>query len=424
MTTSSKNVKNLIKEFEKNQPIDDYESQMTPLSEKEIKKLKPLNINNSYTKAGYQERLSILSEGLNKKFKFINKSKVIEDHIELKGHIENYIGMAQVPIGISGPLLINGAFAKGEFYVPLATTEGALVASYNRGMKACFLSGGISAACLTELTQRSPLFKFDSIHTVAKFIVWVNKNIEEFKIIVGKVSRYAKLLDIKTNLEGNCTILTFEYSTGDASGQNMVTICTAAICKYILANFPIKPKEWYIESNYSGDKKATALSFTNVRGKKVACEIILKKEVIEDVLKSKAERIYAYWRSSTLAVIQTGALGAQSHVANGLTAIFIACGQDVACIAESSVGLTRMEIVGDGDLYVSLTLPSLVVGTVGGGTVLPTQKECLELMDCHGDKKAKKFAEICASLALAGEISIASAHSAGHYTSAHQKLGR
>lgn len=424
MTTSSKNVKNLIREFEKKQPIDEYESQMAPLSQKEIEKLKPLTISNSYTKAGFQERTSSLSKRLNKKFNFITKSDVINDHLQLKGHIENYIGMAQIPIGLGGPLLINGAFARGEFYVPLATTEGALVASYNRGMKACFLSGGITSACLTELVQRSPLFKFENIHTVARFIVWVNKNMDEFKDIVNKVSRYAKLLDVKTNLEGNCTILTFEYSTGDASGQNMVTICTAAICKYILANFPIKPKEWYIECNYSGDKKATALSFTNVRGKKVTSEIILKKDVIENVLKSKAEKIYSYWRASTLAAIQTGALGAQNHIANGLTALFIACGQDVACIAESSVGLTRMEIVNDGDLYVCLTLPSLVVGSIGGGTCLPTQKECLEMMDCYGENRAKKFAEICASLALAGEISIASAHSAGHFTSAHQKLGR
>jgi hydroxymethylglutaryl-CoA reductase (NADPH) len=424
MTTSSKNVRNLIKEFEKEQPIDEYAEQLSPRTVEELEQLKDISIDNSYTNKENQKRLSMLEKHLDKKFDFISGKKLLEDPIELKGHIENYIGMAQVPIGVAGPLLINGAFANGSFYLPLATTEGALVASYNRGMKACLQSGGITVACLTELFQRSPIFKFENIFTVGRFIVWVDKNIEEFKKIVGQVSRYAKLLDVKTNFEGNSIILTFEYSTGDASGQNMVTICTEAICQYIIGNFAPQPVEWYIESNFSGDKKATALSFTNVRGKKVTAEITLKKEIIKEVLKSDADRIYKYWRTSTLATIQSGALGAQGHIANGLTALFIACGQDVACIAESSVGLTRMELTKNGDLYVALTLPSLVVGTVGGGTNLPTQRDCLDMIDCRGNNKAKKFAEVCTALAIAGEISVASALSANQFTSANKKLGR
>lgn len=424
MTTSSRNVKNLIKEIQKEQPIDEFGKQMEPRSEEELKKLDILSFDNSYTETGINKRVSDLEKQIGKDFSYLNGKVKFDDYVSLKGKIENYIGMAQIPIGVGGPLLINGAFSKGLFYVPLATTEGALVASYNRGMKACLLSGGISAVCLTELVQRSPLFKFENIFTVGRFIVWIDNNTEEFRKIVGQVSRYAQLLDIKTNFEGNSVILTFEYSTGDASGQNMVTICTAAICKYILGNFPTKPKEWYIESNYSGDKKATALSFTNVRGKKVIAEIVVKKEVIREVLKTEPEKIYKYWRTSTLASIQAGALGAQGHIANGLTALFIACGQDVACISESSVGLTRMEVNDDGNLYVSLTLPSLVVGTVGGGTNLATQKECLEMIDCHGDNRAKKFAEICTALSLAGELSMAAAHSVDEYTSASQNLGR
>lgn len=424
MTTSSKNVRNLIKEFEKKKPIDEFAEHMTPRTKEQIKEMEILFFENNYTEEGSTERMYMLEKHLQKNFNYIKGKDRNIDFTALKGHIENYIGMAQVPIGIAGPLLINGAFSQGLFYTPLATTEGALVASYNRGMKACLLSGGITAACLTELVQRSPLFKFENIFTVGRFIIWVDSKIEEFKEIVGQVSRYAKLLDVKTNFEGNSVILTFEYSTGDASGQNMVTICTSAICKFILGNFSTKPKEWYIESNYSGDKKATALSFTNVRGKKVTAEIVLKKEVIQTVLKTEAEKIYKYWRSSTLAVIQTGALGAQGHIANGLTALFIACGQDVACISESSVGLTRMELLEDGDLYVCVTLPSLVVGTVGGGTNLPTQRESLQMLGCHGNNGAKKFAEICTSLALAGEISIASALSANQFTSAQKKYSR
>ena len=424
MTTSSKNVRNLIKEIEKKKPIDQFSGLLRSKTKEEIEGLNILNFENSYTEEGAELRLTSLEKHLQQSFDHIRGRHQFRNFDSLKGHIENYIGMAQLPIGIAGPLLINGAFSNGLYYTPLATTEGALVASYNRGMKACLLSGGISAACLTELFQRSPFFKFENIFTVGIFVAWIDKNREKFEQIVSQVSRYAKLLDVKTNFEGNCAILTFEYSTGDASGQNMVTICTASICKFILGNFPIQPKEWYIESNFSGDKKATALSFSNVRGKKVTSEIVLKKEVIRTVLKSDPVKIYKYWSASTSAAIQSGALGAQGHIANGLTALFIACGQDVACVTESSLGLTRMELTQDEDLYIALTLPSLVVGTIGGGTNLGTQKDCLQMLHCYGENGAKKFAEICTALALAGEVSYASALSVDQFTSAHQKLGR
>ncbi|MGB0980028.1 MAG: 3-hydroxy-3-methylglutaryl-CoA reductase, partial [Croceimicrobium sp.] len=161
-----------------------------------------------------------------------------------------------------------------------------------------------------------------------------------------------------------------------------------------------------------------------VRGKKVSAEIRIPKEICENTLKSSPQLIANYWQSSTLAAIQSGSIGAQGHVANGLTALFLACGQDVACISESSIGLTRMQLTESGDLYVAVTLPSLIVGTVGGGTGLPTQKECLNMLGCTGPGSARKFAEICCAVALSGEISIAAAMSANHFTQAHQNLGR
>ncbi len=181
---------------------------------------------------------------------------------------------------------------------------------------------------------------------------------------------------------------------------------------------------WFIEGNYSGDKKATATSFTSVRGKKVTTEIVLPAEVISGVLKTTARAMAEYWRSSTIGIIQSGAIGAQGHYANGLTALFIATGQDAACVAEAATGSTRMEETENGALYCSVTLPNLIVGTVGGGTGLPTQRECLELMGCFGAGNSRKFAEICGALVLAGELSIAAALSAGHFVSAHQNLGR
>lgn len=341
-----------------------------------------------------------------------------------QGNIENFIGMAQVPVGLAGPLLVNGNAANGEFYIPLATTEGALVASYHRGMKACHMSGGITSICLTEGVQRTPYFKFSSLLVAKKFVEWLNEKNSTLKEIVRATSRYAQLNNMKSHVQGNSVIVVFEYTTGDAAGQNMVTICTDQICQFILTHFSEKPVEWYVESNYSGDKKATAVSFSNVRGKKVSAEVLLPFDVVQNVLKTTPEKIAHFGQASTLAVVQSGAIGAQGHVANGLTALFMACGQDVACISESSVGITRMEVHESGGLYAALTLPSLIVGTVGGGTGLPTQQECLKMMDCAGLGKAKKFAEICCATALAGEISIASALSANHFTKAHQVLGR
>jgi hydroxymethylglutaryl-CoA reductase (NADPH) len=379
--------------------------------------------------------LNTTSDGLKKRLEFLNQETgnqlpsltgrlPFTDLHQLSGNIENYIGMSMVPTGIIGPLRVTGSAAKGDFFIPLATSEGALVASYHRGAKACYMAGGATSICLVEGVQRSPLFKFTNLSDLGAFITWVLQQVDVFREITEQTSRFAKLSDMKSNIEGNHLILTFEYHTGDASGQNMVTICTDAICQFIVENAPVSPLFWFVESNYSGDKKATALSFTNVRGKKVTTEIVLPEKIVNEVLKTTPEAMAEYWRSSTMSVIQSGAIGAQGHYANGLTALFIATGQDAACVAEASTGITRMEHQKDGSLYASVTLPNLIVGTVGGGTSLPTQKECLELMKCFGQGNARKFAEICGALVLAGELSIAAALSAGHFSSAHKKFGR
>jgi hydroxymethylglutaryl-CoA reductase (NADPH) len=257
-----------------------------------------------------QERIEFL-ESKKKSIPTVTGKKSIDDLEQLKGNIENYIGMAQIPIGLAGPILINGKDAQGDYFIPLATTEGALVASYNRGMKAIRMSGGVTSVCLVEGVQRSPYFKFKDVLTVGLFINWLHENTSKFHEIVAETSSYAKLNEINSSIEGNSVIITFEFYTGDAAGQNMVTICTDRICKYIIQNFGTKPVEWYIESNYSGDKKATALSFSNVRGRKATAEITIPKQIVNSVLKTTAESINKYWIASTLAVTQSGAIGAQ-----------------------------------------------------------------------------------------------------------------
>ncbi|MBC8047142.1 MAG: hydroxymethylglutaryl-CoA reductase, partial [Fimbriimonadaceae bacterium] len=371
-----------------------------------------------------EDRIQFLKDKTGKDMPYLTGEKIFNEPESLRGNIEQYIGMTQIPTGIIGPLHIHGTLAQGDFYVPLATSEGALVASYNRGARATRMCGGIVSICLTESVQRAPVFKFKSLSEEGKFLAWILDKMEIFQEIVSKTSRYAKLHDMKINMEGNTCVLIFEYTTGEASGQNMVTICTNEVCKYILEHTPIKPQYWFIEGNYSGDKKATAVSFINVRGKKVTAEALIKKDIIKTVLHTSAKDIAQYWQTSSVAAVQSGSIGIQGHFANGLTAIFLATGQDAACVSEAFVGITRMEVAEDDDLYVSVTLPSLVVGTIGGGTGLPTQNECLELLNCKGPHSARKFAEICGATVLAGELSIAAAMASGDFSDAHKIFGR
>jgi hydroxymethylglutaryl-CoA reductase (NADPH) len=378
----------------------------------------------SWTKESQQKRLDFLKNALGNNLDYLALAKVFDEPESLRGNIENYIGMTQVPTGIIGPLLINGTEAKGAFYVPLATTEGALVASYNRGARAAYLSGGITSVCTVEGVQRTPVFKFRNITEVGYFVNWMLEQYPKFQDIVSVHSRHAVLNEVKINTEGNQVLLIFEYHTGDAAGQNMVTLCTDAVCQYLVEHTPVKPRHWFIESNYSGDKKATLVSFSSVRGKKVLAEVHITDKVAREILSSTPELIAQYWQTSCIAAVQSGSIGIQGHFANGLTALFMATGQDVACVSEAAVGITRMEVSEDGGLYASVTLPNMIVGTIGGGTRLPTQQECLNLLGCTGNGTARKFAEICAATVLAGEISIAAALSSGQFAKAHKLFGR
>jgi len=343
---------------------------------------------------------------------------------DLRGNVENFLGYARMPIGLTGPLRINGTAANGDFYVPLATTEGALVASYNRGMKAISESGGATAACLQEGVGRAPCFEFESLVQSGLFLAWALPRLESAGELVSAGSRHCRLQDIKTTVSGKEVYLLFEYTTGDAAGQNMVTLATDRICRQLVADSPIKPKRWYVEANMSGDKKATQQAFTSVRGKKVVAEVKILRPVLERFIHVCPEDMVRYWQVGVIGGVQSGSIGVQGHYANALTALFIACGQDAACVSEAAVGITRMDVTDDGHLYVMVNLPNMIVGTVGGGTRMPTARACLDLLGCNGAGHARKFAEICAVAALAGEISIQGALVAGEFTQAHAFLGR
>jgi hydroxymethylglutaryl-CoA reductase (NADPH) len=373
-------------------------------------------------------------DGLERRRAFLREQGIKLEHLisgrtsippeSLASNIENLVGFAGLPVGVIGPLRLNGSEAHGDFYVPLATTEGALVASYHRGALVMSQAGGVSVLCTTESVSRAPCFVFESMHDAALFLAWVVPKYDSLQETVAKTSRHCRLIDVRTVLFGKELFLVFEYTTGDASGQNMVTLATDAICRKLVEGAPVRPSRWYVEGNMSGDKKATMLSFVHARGKKVVAEVVIPRALAVDVLHAEPAEMVSYWKTSFLGGVQSGSIGVQGHVANALTAMFIACGQDVACVSEASVGVTHMDITPDGDLYSSLMLPNLIVGTVGGGTHLPVARECLEMMDCYGEGRARKFSEICCAVALGGEISISAAMAGGRFAHAHAKYGR
>lgn len=338
-------------------------------------------------------------------------------------NIENFIGTVKLPVGIAGPVRIRGSAANGDYPIPMATHEAALVASYHRGAIAISEAGGCTAVILNEGVSRVPCFTFENIRQAAAFLAWAVPQQDQFKSIAESTTRHGKLAEIKITVEGSNVFLHFNYTTGDAAGQNMVTVATQAVVDYIKSECPIPSKRIYVESNLSGDKKASAISFSSVRGKKVTCEVLLPAEVLQKRLGVSAKEMEDYWRVSSVGGVLSGSLGIQGHYANGLAALFIACGQDAACVAEAAVGVTRFE-AREGALYAAVTLPNLIVGTVGGGTGLPSQSACLNLLGLHGAGHGRAFAELCAATALAGELSIIAALASGNFTRAHEILAR
>ncbi len=341
----------------------------------------------------------------------------------MKGNIENFTGVAQVPIGFAGPLRINGEHASGDFVVPLATTEGTLVASYNRGMKVLNLSGGAICTVVADCMQRAPVFVFDSAREARAFRDWVEERFVQIKEAAEATSTVARLLFIDTYLSNKFAYLRFNFSTGDAAGQNMVGRATFAACSWMLEQLPTVRK-FYLESNLATDKKASNVNIMRTRGKRVTAEAVIPRQVLVEHMRVEPESLHYHWSVSSIGSFLSGANNNGAHSANGITAMFIATGQDVANVAESSAGIVYTEITASGDLYLSITIPSLIVASHGGGTGLATQRECLEVLGCWGKGKVNKLAEIVAGVALAGEISLASAISSLDWVSSHEKYGR
>jgi hydroxymethylglutaryl-CoA reductase (NADPH) len=339
------------------------------------------------------------------------------------GNIENFSGVAQVPIGFAGPLHINGEHAQGDFLIPLATTEGSLVASYNRGIKVLNLSGGVTCTVTASAMQRAPVFVFATAREARAFRDWTQEHLAEIRTAAEATDPFVKLLEIETYLASKFAYLRFVYDTGDAAGQNMVGLATYAACNWIGERVPTI-RRLYLESNLATDKKGSHVNILRTRGKRVTAETTIPRAVLLEHLRADPDLIVHHGRVANIGALMAGAHNNGLHSANAITAMFIATGQDVANVAEGSAGLLYSEITPEGAFYISVTIPSLIVATHGGGTGLATQRECLEVLGCRGKGKVHKLAEIVAGVVLAGEVSLAGAIIANEWVSAHEKLGR
>jgi hydroxymethylglutaryl-CoA reductase (NADPH) len=342
---------------------------------------------------------------------------------ETHGNIENFTGVAQVPLGIAGPIHIDGEYANGEFLIPLATTEGSLVASYSRGMKVLSLAGGVLTTISGNAMQRAPVFVFESARPARAFVQWVDAHLAEIRQHAEATSHVVRLVRIEPFLSNKFAFLRFNFTTGDAAGQNMVGKATFAAYQWILAN-NTTIRRAYLESNFATDKKASHVNVLHPRGKRVTAEATIARQVLRDHLRVEPEQLAYHWGVANVGALLSGANNNGLHSANAITALFIATGQDVANVAEGSAATTYAEVTSDGSLYFSITIPSLIVATYGGGTHLGTQRECLELLGCWGPGRVNKFAEIVAATVLAGELSLAAAISSLEWVSAHEHLGR
>ena len=346
------------------------------------------------------------------------------DPKNLQGNIENFIGVAQVPIGLAGPIKVIGEYAQGEFYIPMATTEGTLVASYNRGMKLLNQAGGIICSVLDDSMQRAPLFVFENARFSKKFGQWVDDNFEQLKAKAEETTNSGKLINIEQYTVGKLHWLRFNFTTGDAAGQNMVTKATHRACHWILEKDIEGLEHFAMAANMDTDKKHSHLNTLQTRGKRVVAEVSISNELLKEIMHTSSEALFKQRQLSNVGAMLSNSSNNGAHSANGLTAMFIATGQDVANIAESSAAIIYSEIKSNGDYYISITIPSLIIATYGGGTALPTQRECLEILGCFGTGKVYKLAEIMAAVVLAGELSLASAIVANEWVSSHEALGR
>ncbi len=380
-----------------------------------------------------EKHSSSVQEAIDLRRKFIENvtdsklNKIADYTLDMKSagqkNIENPIGTIQIPLGIAGPLKINGEYANDEFYVPLATSEGALVASVNRGCSTITESGGVNTRIIDDKMTRAPVIKVKSANEAIKIKKSFEKNFEKLKKIAESTTNHGKLVKIDPILVvGNYIYPRFVYSTGDSMGMNMVTIATEKVLDTILKETDAEIIA--LSGNVCVDKKPATINMIEGRGKTIVADITIPKEIVKNKLKTTAAAIVEVNIAKNLfGSAISGSMAFNAHYANMIGAIFLATGQDIAHVVEGSLGITTAEDR-DGDLYFSVNMPDLPIATVGGGTSLDTANESLNILGVVGSGNVKKFAEIIIATVLAGELSLIGALAAGHLARAHKDLGR
>jgi len=341
--------------------------------------------------------------------------------------IENMVGAIQVPMGVAGPVSVDGGSVAGEKYLPLATTEGALLASVNRGCSVINSAGGATARVLKSGMTRAPVFRVADVAEAEALVSWTRDNFAALKEAAEETTNHGELLDVTPYVVGNSVYLRFRYDTKDAMGMNMATIATEAASGVVEAETTASLVA--LSGNLCTDKKPAAINAVEGRGRSVTADVRIPREVVEERLHTTPEAVAELnTRKNLVGSAKAASLGFNAHVANVVAAMFLATGQDEAQVVEGANAITTAEVQ-DGDLYVSVSIASLEVGTVGGGTKLPTQSEGLDILGVSGGgdpagSNADALAECIAVGSLAGELSLLSALASRHLSSAHAELGR
>ena len=381
----------------------------------------PRDSDNDYSEHMAKTRRDFLSDKTSAKLDHIGHYSI--DPAATAGNIENFIGVAQVPLGLIGPLLVNGEHAQGEFYVPMATSEGTLIASYNRGARLLRESGGVKVTVVDDAMQRAPVFVFNDAREAREFGTWVEQNFAEIAAQAETTTSSGKLRNIEQYAAARMRYLRFNFTTGDAAGQNMVGKATFIACEWIMKSYP-GIQRYMLSGAMDTDKKHSQINTLHSRGKRVVAEVLIPGDLLEKTMGVTAEVLFKARQINQVGSFMAGSSSTGAHAANGIAAVFIATGQDAANVAESSSSIIFADVDEAGNYYLSITLPSLIVATYGGGTGLPTQQECLNILDCNGTGKVRKLAEIIGATVLAGEVSLMSAVLAGDWVTSHDALGR
>ncbi len=364
------------------------------------------------------ERKNFLEKHLNINLNMTSSFSFTEQSVSGR-NIENLVGAIQIPLGVAGPVSINGK----DYYLPLATTEGALVASISRGCKALSLSGGAASNFELVGMTRGPVFKVKSQAEGLKIKQWILENFGKLKKEAAATSKHIELLKSDFALSGKSLFVRFYFDCNKAMGMNMATFATAQIVKLI--ENKTKAECVSLAGNYDIDKKSAWLNFINGRGRRVWAEVLIGRKIVKDILKTTPERIKeVVYRKSHMGSILSGSLGFNAHFANIVAALYVATGQDLAHVTEGSLGITTAEVEENGDLYFSVYLPAVETGVIGGGTTLPTQKEALSILNLNEKNPEEEFATIVGGATLAGELSLTASLAEDSLVCAHKTFGR